>query len=163
MIMAELLSKDMLADLVINIVNILVLFFVTRALLYKPVKKYLAARKEKAAAAAEEARAAKEQAEAEKAKYEALLADAEAEKARVLENAAEEARRNADDTAEQAKRAAENILAEANADAQAIRDKAARDSKDAITDIALEISGKLMGRAVTDADNRRIVDSFFAE
>ena len=63
----------------------------------------------------------------------------------------------------QAKRAAENILAEANADAQAIRDKAARDSKDAITDIALEISGKLMGRAVTDADNRRIVDSFFAE
>ena len=45
MIMAELLSKDMLADLAINIVNILVLFFVTRALLYKPVKKYLAARK----------------------------------------------------------------------------------------------------------------------
>ena len=74
--MAELLSKDMLADLAINIVNILVLFFVTRALLYKPVKKYLAARKEKAAAAAEEARAAKEQADAEKAKYEALLADA---------------------------------------------------------------------------------------
>ena len=161
--MADLLSKDMLADLIINIVNILILFFVTKKLLYKPVKKYLAERREKASAVAEEARAAKEQAEAEKAKYEALLADAEAEKAKVLENAAEEARKNADDITAKAKRGAEAVLAEANADAQAIRDKAARDSKDAITDIALEISGKLMGRAVTDADNRRIVDSFFAE
>ena len=37
--MAELLSKDMLADLIINIANILILFFVTRKLLYKPVNK----------------------------------------------------------------------------------------------------------------------------
>ena len=160
--MADLLSKDMLADLIINIVNILILFFVTRALLYKPVKKYLAQRKERAAAAMKEAEDAKADADAEKAKYEALLADAEAEKARVLEEAAGEARRNADEMTEKAKRGAESILAEATADAQAIRDKAARDSKDAITEIALEISGKLMGRAVTDADNRRIVDSFFA-
>ena len=161
--MADLLSKDMLADLVINIINILILFFVTKKLLYKPVKQYLEQRREKAAAAMKRAEDAKASADAEKAKYEALLADAEAEKARVLEKAAEEARQNAEFVTEKAKRGAEAILAGANADAQAIRDKAAMESKDAITDIALEISGKLMGRAVTDADNRRIVDSFFSE
>ena len=161
--MADLLSKDMLADLIINIVNILVLFFVTRALLYKPVKKYLAQRRERTEAAVKEAEDAKTQADAERAKYEALLAQAEAEKAKVLAQAAEEARQNAADVAERANRQAEAVLAEAAADAQAVRDKAARDSKDAITEIALEISGKLMGRAVTDADNRRLVDSFFAE
>ena len=161
--MADLLSKDMLADLVINIINILILFFVTKKLLYKPVQNYLAPRREKAAAAMKQAEDAKADADAEKAKYEALLADAETEKARVLEKAAEEARQNAEFVTEKAKRSAEAILAGANADAQAIRDKAAMESKDAITDIALEISGKLMGRAVTDADNRRIVDSFFSE
>ena len=161
--MADLLSKDMLADLIINIANILILFFVTRKLLYKPVKKYLAQRKERAAAAVKEAEDAKAQADAEKAKYEALLADAEAEKAKALEKSAEEARKEAADITARARKQAEDILAEAAADAQAVRDKAANDSRDAITDIALEISGKLMGRAVTDADNRRIVDSFFAE
>ena len=161
--MAELLSKDMLADLIINIVNILILFFVTKKLLYKPVKKYLAQRRERTTAAEKEAEAAKAGADAEKAKYEALLADAETEKAKVLAAASEQARQNAADITVKAQKQAETILAEAEADAQAVRDKAARDSKDAITDIALEISGKLMGRAVTDADNRRIVDSFFAE
>ena len=105
----------------------------------------------------------KDLAEAEKAKYEALLTDAEAEKAKIAAQAAEEARLAAENITGQAQRKAEAIVADANADAQAIRDKAARDSKDAITEIALEISGKLMGRTVTDADNRRIVDSFFAE
>ena len=161
--MADLLSKDMLADLIINIANILILFFVTRKLLYKPVKKYLAQRKERAAAAVKEAEDAQARADAERAKYEALLAEAEAEKAKVLAQAAEQARQEAADITANAQRQAEGIMAEAAADAQAVRDKAARDSKDAITDIALEISGKLMGRAVTDADNRRIVDSFFAE
>ena len=161
--MADLLSKDMLADLIINIVNILILFFVTRKLLYKPVKQYLAQRKERAAAAVKEAEDAQARADAEKAKYESLLTDAEAEKAKVLADAAEQARKEAADITAKAQKQAESIVAEAEADAQAARDKAARDSKDAITEIALEISGKLMGRAVTDADNRRIVDSFFAE
>ena len=70
--MAELLSKDMLADLIINIVNILILFFVTKKLLYKPVKKYLAQRKERTTAAEKEAQTAKVNADAERAKYEAL-------------------------------------------------------------------------------------------
>lgn len=161
--MPELLSKDMLADLVINIVNILILFLVTRALLYKPVKKYLAARREKAAAESREAQLAKEQARAEQAKYEALLADVEAEKSSVIGVTTEEARKAADEITRKAMKQAEAIVADANENARDIRKKAARDSKDAITEIALEISGKLMGRTVTDADNRRIVDSFFAE
>ena len=161
--MAELLSKDMLADLIINIANILILFFVTKALLYKPVKKYLAQRKEKAAAELTEAENAKAAAQAEKDRYEALIAEADIKKNEIIADASKQAKKTAGDIEADAKRKAETIIADANADAKRIRDKAMNDSKDTVTEIALEISGKLMGRAVTDADNRRIIDSFFAE
>ena len=63
-----LVSKEMIADLIINIINILVLFFLTKALLYKPVKKYLNARRERLAAE----QAARERLDAERRRKEAL-------------------------------------------------------------------------------------------
>ena len=43
--MNGLISSEMLADLVINIINIVILFLVTKKLLYKPVKQFLDANK----------------------------------------------------------------------------------------------------------------------
>ena len=41
------MSKDLIADLLINIVSIIVLYLVVKKLAYKPVKKFLDARTEK--------------------------------------------------------------------------------------------------------------------
>ena len=53
--MGDLLSKEMLGDLIINIINIAILFFATKALLYKPVKKALDSRRAAQAKLLEEA------------------------------------------------------------------------------------------------------------
>ena len=161
--MGDLLSKEMLADLIINIINILVLFFVTKKLLYKPVKKYLDARKEKVTASFTEAEAMKAEAAASKEKYDAVIAEADAEKEKTVREARAEAKEKADKMLADAKAQADSVLSDAKEQAKKEHDKAISDSKDDIADIALQISEKIIGRSVTDEDNKKIINSFFGE
>ena len=159
--MADLLSKEMLADLIINIINILILFFVAKALLYKPVKKYLDARKQAQADALQAAENERAEARKKKEKYDALMADSAA----LRTNTMREAKQQADAEAQK-------ILAAAQQEADALREanrlaaeqekaKMLSDAKEQLGVLAVEISEKIIGREVTDADNRAIIDSFF--
>lgn len=159
--MSGLLSKEMLGDLVINIMNIVILFLVTKALVYKPVKKYLNARKEKLAAEAAETEALRKEAEAKQAEYEALLSDADAEKARLLAQAEAEAQTSAAKIVADAQTAAEETVREARASAQAEKQRAVAEAKDEITDLAFTLSEKIIGRTAADADTRRVAEAFF--
>ena len=159
--MADLLSKDMIADLILNIINILVLFFVTKALLYKPVKKFLNARAEKLADAQNAAETAKTEAEKSKAKYDAVLSDAEKVKAEAVAKAEAEAKAQAERILAEAKAQAALTVEKGEKKAAAERDKMLADAKGDIIDATLDATEKLLGRVVTDEDNRRIIESFF--
>ncbi len=159
--MADLLSKDMLADLILNIINILVLFFVTKALLYKPVKKFLNARAEKIDAVQKEAEDAKAQAQTSKAKYDAVLSDAEKVRTEAVEKAEAEAKAAAERILEQARAQAADTVEKGKKKAESERKKMLADAKEDIVDATLDATGKLLGRVVSDEDNRRIIDSFF--
>ena len=161
--MAGLLSKEMLADLVINIANIVILFLVTKALVYKPVKKYLTERREKLAAEQAEAEAIKAEAGEAQAKYEALLADADAEKARLLAEAQNEARARADEIVAAANAEAEKTAIAAKAAAEAEKQQALNEAKEEIGELAVALSGKIMGRAATDRDDLRAAKAFFED
>ena len=159
--MADLLSKDMIADLILNIINILVLFFVTRALLYKPVKKFLNARAEKLEAAQKEAADAKAQAQTSKAKYDAVLSDAEKVRTEAVEKAEAEAKAAAERILAEAKAQAADTVETGRKKAESERKKILDDAKEDIVDAALDATEKLLGRVVADEDNRRIIDGFF--
>ena len=161
--MGELLSKEMLADLIINIVNILILFFVARALLYKPVKKYLDGRREREAEALREAETLKSEAEAERQRYAALTADTAAIKTKAVQDARKKAERQADEIIAAANEEAESILQNGRAAAERERAKMLSDAQGQLGALAVELSGRILGREVTDEDNRRIIDSFFGE
>ena len=161
--MAELLSKEMLADLIINIINILILFFVARALLYKPVKKFLDARRAKVAQALKEAEAMKAEAEAAKMSYTALMTDSAAIRSQAMREAREKAEAEARDIVEKANAEAQALLAAGRENAQRERDKLVKDAKDELGVLAVELSGKILQREVTDEDNRRIINAFFGE
>lgn len=159
--MADLLSKDMIADLILNIINILVLFFVTRALLYKPVKKFLNARAEKLEAAQKEAAEAKAQAQTSKAKYDAVLSDAEKVRTEAVEKAEAEAKAAAERILAEAKAQAADTVETGRKKAESERKKILDGAKEDIVDAALDATEKLLGRVVADEDNRRIIDGFF--
>ncbi len=159
--MADLLSKDMIADLILNIINILVLFFVTKALLYKPVKKFLNARAEKLEAAQKEAADAKAQAQMSKAKYDAVLSDAEKVRTEAVEKAEAEAKAAAERILAEAKAQAADTVETGRKKAESERKKILDGAKEDIVDAALDATEKLLGRVVADEDNRRIIDGFF--
>ena len=159
--MNGLISSEMLADLVINIINILILFLVTKKLLYKPVKQYLDTRKEKIAAQFDEAQLCKKEAEAQKAECCELIENAEALFERTVNEAKEQAEKSAEKIVLEAKQQAQKIVDEAKLSAAAEHQKMLEDAKNDIADVALQISNKIIQREITDADNRRIIDSFF--
>ncbi len=159
--MGDLLSKDMLADLVINIINIVVLFIVTKKLLYKPVKKYLEDRKAKVASGFEEAEKMKAEALAQKAEYDAVIADADAKVKASLAESQAKAKEEAEKILAAAKAEAEGLLKESREEAEAERKQLLKAEKEDIVGAALDISGRILCREVTDADNRAIIDSFF--
>ncbi len=161
--MGELLSKEMLADLIINVINILILFFVAKALLYKPVKKYLDARREREAEALREAQELKNEADARQKQYAALTADTAAIKAKAVQDAQKKAERKADEIIAAANTEADNILQSSRAAAEREREKMLSDAQEQLGALAVELSGKILGREVTDEDNRRIIESFFGE
>ena len=161
--MAGLISKDMIADLIINIINILILFFLTKALLYKPVKKYLDARKTKLAEEKQAALDAEAAAQAKKAEYDALLADAQASRDALLQTAEADAQEKARQIIAEAKQKADETAQNAAASAAREREKVLAGAQDEIADLALEISAKIIGREVTDADNLAIAKRFFGD
>lgn len=159
--MGDLLSKEMLWDLVINIINILILFFVTKTLLYKPVKKVLEQRKAAQAKLLEEAEQQKTHAMEKKEQYDALMADSAAIRLTTMREAETQAKEKAEEILSEARAEAAAITETTRAKAEAEREKMLSDARDQLGAIAVELSGKILGREVTDEDNRRIIDSFF--
>ena len=160
--MNGLISSEMLADLVINIINIVILFLVTKKLLYKPVKQFLDARKEKIAAQFEESELSKKEADEAKTEYCELIENAQALFDRTVDEAKAEAKKSAEKIVLDAKQQAGKIVDNAKLTAAEEHEKMLQQAKNDIAEVAVQISNKIIQREITDDDNRRIIDSFFA-
>lgn len=161
--MEGLVISDAVKDLIINIINIIVLFVIVRGLAYKPVKKFLDARKERVANELSEASAAKQTAEEEALKYKELIEKSKAQSTVLINEAEHTAKENAAEIIETAKQKAAEITAKAYQNAEKERENQIAAMKGDITEIAFDISRQVLSREVTDEDNMRIADAFFAK
>ena len=150
--MEGLVISDAVKDLIINIINIIVLFVIVRGLAYKPVKRFLDARKERVSKELSDAAQARQTAEEEALKYKELTEKSKMQQAEIINGAERTAKQNAAEITEKAR---ENAQKEHDAQIAAM--------KGDIADIAFDISRQVLSREVTDEDNMRIADSFFAK
>ena len=148
-------------DLIINILNVVVFYLIIRLLVYKPVKKFLSARKEKIDKEREELSAARAEAETEKVKYGKLCDDGGKESAALLERTREEAEKTAAGIIGSAKADAEKLISDANANIAAREREAVSGMKDDVVDLSLSIASKLIARSIDNGDNRRLAADFF--
>ena len=148
-------------DLIINILNVVVFYLIIRLLVYKPVKKFLSARKEKIDKEREELSAARAEAETEKVNYGKLCDDAGKESAALLERTREEAEKTAAGIIGSAKADAEKLISDANANIAAREREAVSGMKDDVVDLSLSIASKLIARNIDNGDNRRLAADFF--
>lgn len=143
-----------------TLLNFLLILFVGKRFLWGPVTKMIKDRQKEIDDLYADANAARTSAKAMETEYQQKLSAAVETGDRIVKEAV--ARGNARE---------EEILHRANAEAAAIREKASadiamekkkalNDAKDEISQIAVIIAGKVVGRQLTAEDHSKLVDDF---
>ena len=142
------------------LLNTLAIFFVARKYLFNPITKLIKERQDEIDGMYRDANAAKDEALAMEAEYKEKLAQAQATGQRMVKEATERGQRREEEILRQANEEAEAIMAKANADIAREKKKALNDAKNEISDIAMAIAEKVVGREVNRADHTALVDGF---
>ena len=145
------------------LLNTLVIFFVAKHFLIVPVHKIITDRQKEIDDMYESADKAKSDAQAMKADYQQKLEAAQATAERLVKEAAVRGANREEEIVRQANAEASAILAKAAADAQLEKKKAVNDAKDEISEMAMAIAGKVVGRELNSADQSALVDHFIDE
>lgn len=146
-------------EFLLHLLNLLILLVVLYLLLVKPVKKFMKKREEKYKQADENYRNAVERTES-----------AESDAERIIDEAHEEAVRIAEEAHATAMIQAQEILDAANVEAEKIKlrvvqegeremEKAQENLYYSISELAVEMSKKIIGRELSVADNDVFIDS----
>ena len=154
------MSKDLIADLLMNIVSIIVLYLVIKKLAYKPVKKFLDARTERLEAQKAEAEKNLKDATEMKEKYSTLLEDCENAKADAIKEGINNAKAEATEILNSAREQAKAIVDKANKNAKEKEAEMLENSRDEIINLAIDASAALLKREFDDTDNKRLVEDF---
>lgn len=159
--MGEIQLSNIPVDILLNILNIVLLFLIVRKLAYKPIREFMDARTARVNAAADEARQKADEAVKAKAQYETLLQNSDAECAAQKAAARREAEADAQKIVAAARAEADGILADARARAQKEHDEKLDAMRQEVVDLAFGISEKLLEHSVRDADTERMADRLF--
>ncbi len=157
------LNQQTLIQVGIQILNTIILCAVLSWLLYKPVTKFLNARKEKIAAQIDSAEEKLAAANKLKADYEARLKNIEAEKISILDSARAAANKNSQQIISAAKSEAENIRNRAMLDIQREQEKAKDEMKNQIVEISSLISGKFIAANMTEEEKNRLIEDTISD
>lgn len=150
-------------QILISLANLVILYLLLKKFLFKPVHKFLAARKEEVENLYGEAEEAKEQAQHDKTVYEDKLAAADSEAREVVRSAMAKANEMSDEILADTGREVARMKARAEADIAQERKRAANALKDDVADLSMEIAEKVIGREIGEDDHRALIDDCIKE
>ena len=145
------------------LLNTLAIFFVAKKFLFKPVMNMIQSRQEEIDSLYRDASTAKDEALAMEAEYKEKLSQAAITGERMVKEAVERGQRREEEILHQANLEASAIMEKASADIALEKKKALNDAKDEISDIAMAIAEKVVGRSLNAADQAGLVDHFIEE
>ena len=146
-----------------TLVNTLAIFFVAKKFLYKPVMKMIEDRQKEIDDMYDAAAGAKNSAAALESEYQQKLSAASETSERMVKEAVTRGQKREEEIIRQANQEANAIRSKAAADIAQEKKKAINDAKDEIAGMAMAIAGKVVGRALSDADQASLVDHFIDE
>ena len=143
-----------------TLLNTLAIFFVGKKFLFGPVMNMIKERQDEIDGMYSDADNAKKSAEALQSEYQAKLNDAQATSERIVKEAVSRGQAREEEIIREANHEASAIMDKAAADIAMEKKKALNDAKDEISEIAMAIAGKVVGRQLDDADQSKLVDEF---
>ena len=146
-----------------TLLNFLALFFVLKKFLFQPVLKMIQDRQQEIDDMYLDAGNAKSEAQALEAEYKEKLAVAAQTGERIVKEAVARGQSREEEIIRKANEEASAILDKAAADIAMEKKKAVNDAKNEISEIAVAIAEKVVGRELNNADQAKLVDSFIDE
>lgn len=154
---------DFSVTFVITIINIVILFFILKAILFKPVTKFMAERAKRIQDTIEEAGKNRAAAQALLAQYEKQLKNAEAEAETVIKAARENAAAEAEQIAAGGRAAAETLIANARRQIEAEQQAALARFKIEAAALVMAAASRLAARDFNSEDNRHYANMLLDE
>ena len=130
--------------------------------LFKPVQQILAKRKEEIEASYTEAEKAEGDAQAMKEEYETRLASAKEEAAEIVKSATARANARGEELVSAARAEAAALKSKADAEIESERRKAAGELKNDISELALDIAGRVVEKEIDPETHKELIDDFIS-
>lgn len=146
-----------------TLINTVVLFLVLKHFLFKPVMKMIQDRQQEIDGMYADAGKAKKEAQQMESEYRQKLEESVQTGERLVKEAVARGRSREEEIIRQANAQADAIRAKASADIAQEKKKAINDAKNEISDLAMAIAGKVVGRSLNEADQAALVDRFIEE
>jgi len=143
--------------------NFIILFVVAKKFLFVPVKNMIDSRQKEIDAMYAQADAAKESAQALEEEYKAQLAAAQQTGDELVREAMLRGKNREEEIVRQANLEADAIREKAAADIAREKKKALNEAKNEISDLAMEIAGKVVGATLDSARQEELVSGFLEE
>jgi len=149
--------------LIAQICNLFLQLFLVKIFFLDKIKAILDARREAADKEITDAKATKEEAMVIKATYEQNMLESKAKAEKLLQNAQQTAAQRGEQIISDAQKTAVAMKQKAEAEIAHEKKRALNDAKNQISEIAMAIASKVVGRELTADDHAKMVDSFIDE
>ena len=149
--------------LIAQICNLFLQMFLVKVFFLDKIKAILDARREAADKEITDAKTAKEEAMVIKATYEQNMLESKAKAEKILQTAQQTAALRGEQIISDAQKTVVAMKQKAEAEIAQEKKRALNDAKDEISEIAMAIASKVVGRELTAADHAKMVDSFIDE
>ena len=149
--------------LVVTILNLFLQIFLVKKFLLDKVLAVLDKRREEADREISDAQTAQEEALAIKQTYEANMQTAKETADEILHEAQKNAAARGEEIIQSARQQAAHMKQKASEDIAQEKKKALNEAKNEISDMAMAIAGKVVGRSLDAEDQSRLVDQFIEE
>lgn len=147
-------------NILISLLNLLILFLILKKFLFKPVRKALADRQEQVDSLYGEANRSRTEAAAMKQQYEEKLAAAREEADGLVRTATRNAQQRSDAMLAETTGHLAFMKQKAEEDIAQEKKQMLRDVQGELSQMAVEIASKIVGREINADDHKQLVDDF---
>ena len=140
--------------------NLLVLYFVLRKLLFKPVKNMIDSRQQEIDGMYSDAEKSREDADAMKADYEEKISHAQEESEEILKNAVRRAQLREEEILREANDKAARVMKRAEEQVELEKKRAINEVKDEVSDMAIGIASAVLERDISREEHETLIDEF---
>jgi len=150
-------------DVIISLINITVLFFLLRLILWKHVIRFLADRKKRVQSEMDDVEKSRLDVDARIEEYDKKIGELEERGQDLMRESRAKAHEESDRIISETQEKAQEIIAEAKARIEEEKEQALESSREEAAQLATIMAAQILKREVSTSDNDNVVDEFFKD